>query len=276
MCASESVVDVHAALAGKVCQSLCEVSAVLGLTGVETHVFDQHAGAGFHVGDLCLGVVADNVGSKYHLAVQILVQTVCNRLQGKLLDVVLQSLFLQLCSRCRLLCLGQFGNLCQLLLVQLEVRGEDCVRLAHVRAKNHLCALRHQIFDGRKSLHDPFVGGDDTVLERNIEVAANENPFAGNVNILNGFLVVGHFLYPPFKIFAMPICRPAATETEKSPDLIGNRKNYTTIRKDYQVQFVKKISFCYIFPLPGAIIFRNPENFKKFKVSSHIFRDIVL
>ena len=50
-------------------------------------------------------------------------------------------------------------------------------------------------------IDDSLVGGDHAVLERNVEVAAYEDFLTGYVNVLNGFLVVGHIMKPAFRKF---------------------------------------------------------------------------
>jgi hypothetical protein len=57
--------------------------------------------------------------------------------------------------------------------------------LAHVRAKNYLCALAEKILDSGKCLYDSLVGSDNAVLERYVEVAANKNSLACYVNVFN-------------------------------------------------------------------------------------------
>jgi hypothetical protein len=70
-----------------------------------------------------------------------------------------------------------------------------------VRAKNYLAALLEKVLDRRKCLYDSLVGGDNTVLKGYVKVATDKNSLAGYVDILNGSLVVSHFLYPPFNYF---------------------------------------------------------------------------
>ena len=77
---------------------------------------------------------------------------------------------------------------------QTVFRVDLPLRLAHMGAEDDLRALTHQVLDGGKRLDDPLVRGDDPVLLRDVEVAADEHALALDVNVFNGFLVVGcHF-----------------------------------------------------------------------------------
>jgi len=58
-----------------------------------------------------------------------------------------------------------------------------------VRAKDQFCAVVNQIFDGRERSIDAVFIGDNTVFERNVEVAASKNAFAVYFDIFNGFFV---------------------------------------------------------------------------------------
>ena len=63
------------------------------------------------------------------------------------------------------------------------------MRLAHVRAQDHLRAVFHQILDGRQGAHDAVFVGDLAVLHRDVEIAADENALAFDIDIGNGHLV---------------------------------------------------------------------------------------
>ena len=62
-----------------------------------------------------------------------------------------------------------------------------------MRAGDNGSAVVQQVFQSLDGFADPLVVGDDTVCQRDVEVAANKDFFALDVDILNGFLVVrGH------------------------------------------------------------------------------------
>ena len=70
-----------------------------------------------------------------------------------------------------------------------------------MRAKNDLCAVLHQIFDGGKRAHDAVFVGDLAVLHRHVEIAPDENAFAFYVDIGNRLFVhdlisFGFYFYP--------------------------------------------------------------------------------
>ena len=140
--------------------------------------------------DLGLCIRADDVFGEGDLAAEQLVEAVGDRLQRELHGVVFLCLLQQLCLCGGLLGLGQRLDLLLFLLVKTEALGEDGVRLAHVGAENDLCAVVQQILDGRQSRHDALVARDLAVLQRDIEVAADENFLALDFNIFNGLLVV--------------------------------------------------------------------------------------
>ena len=69
-----------------------------------------------------------------------------------------------------------------------------------MRAQDNFCALVQQIFDGGDSFNDTLIGGYDTVLQGDIEIAAYKNSLAGNINIFDSLFVVGH-IYISFQNF---------------------------------------------------------------------------
>ena len=185
--------DGKVAFAADIIGDDAKAKIVLGLASVKANVLDQHAGAVLHSGDLCLCIVTDDVGCKCNLTVKLLAETVCNRLQGELYGIVLQCLCLELGSCCLALCLGHLVNLLLLLLIELEVGGEDCVGLTHVGGENYLCALVHQVLDGGECAYDSLIGGDHAVLHGNVEIATDKYLLTGiDHNVFNRFLVVSH------------------------------------------------------------------------------------
>jgi hypothetical protein len=65
-----------------------------------------------------------------------------------------------------------------------------------MRTKNNLSSLVEKILNGGKCAYDSLVGGDNSILKRYVEVAANENSLAGNVNVFDRFFVVHHGFIP--------------------------------------------------------------------------------
>ena len=65
--------------------------------------------------------------------------------------------------------------------------------LAHVRGKDNLSALFHEVLDGGESTNDSLIGGDNAILHRNVEIAANKHFLTGlDFDIFNRFLIVSH------------------------------------------------------------------------------------
>ena len=187
VCRAECVVDIDF---GKRCKLFCKFGVVLGLARVKADVLKQDGFAFLQGCDLCLGVFADDVLREGDLAAEQLIETVCNRLQRELHGVVLLCLCQQLRLCGSLLSLRQLLDLLFLFLVQTEALGEDSVRLAHMGAENDLCAVVQQIFDGRQSRNDALVARDLAILQRDVEVAADENFLALDFDVFNGLLVV--------------------------------------------------------------------------------------
>ena len=61
---------------------------------------------------------------------------------------------------------------------------------------NNFAALIKKILDGGKSFYDSLIAGDHTIFERYVKVAANEDFFAGKIDVFDCFLVVVHWLTP--------------------------------------------------------------------------------
>ena len=146
-------------------QLLGELGIVLLLSGIETGVLQQNSLTVLKCCSLSLGIGANGISSQLNGGAQQLGKTCGNGSQS--------------------------------------VLGNDCaLGLTHVRAKDNLCTLVHQILDGGESFDNSLVGSDLTVLERYVEVATNENSLAGNLYILNVLLVVGHFHVHLSKIYS--------------------------------------------------------------------------
>ena len=58
-----------------------------------------------------------------------------------------------------------------------------------MRCEYHLRTLPDCVTDGRQGPKDPGIVGNNAVLNRNVEINAYKNTFAGNINISNSLLV---------------------------------------------------------------------------------------
>ena len=79
---------------------------------------------------------------------------------------------------------------------QAELSLGAVLRLAQVAAQDDLGAIIDQLFDGRQGRVDAVVVGDDAVLHRNVEVAANQHALAGVIFIVNGLFTQTHSKAP--------------------------------------------------------------------------------
>jgi hypothetical protein len=70
---------------------------------------------------------------------------------------------------------------------------------AKVGAEDNSGAVVKQILDGGKSFNNSLIGGDDTVLQRNVKVAADKHFLAGYFDVFDSLLVV-HRQKTPFII----------------------------------------------------------------------------
>ena len=150
---TERVVDIDFRQRGK---RLGEIGVVLGLARLEADVLEQEQLAGLQRRGLGLRVVADDVpGHRDRLAEQ-LAQAGRHRREGELgLHFALRT---------------------------SEVGAEDDCRV-----------VVKQVLDGRQGRNDALVRGDDAVLERDVEIAADEYLFAVYVDVLHRLFVVrGH------------------------------------------------------------------------------------
>ena len=169
-------------------QSVHEFGRLFLFALVETQVFEKHAFAVFQRRNLGFRVVADYVFRKRYLAAEQFVEARRNGGEGKLFHVFL-CLFKRFRRGGSLFRFGQSRNLRLFLLVEFELFVEHVVRFAHVRAKNHFRAVLHQVFNGgKRALNTVFVG-DDAVFHGNVEVAADKDFFALDVDVSDCFLV---------------------------------------------------------------------------------------
>ena len=147
MSAAEGVVDVDVAEAGE----LFRERGIVGFFfGMEAEVFEQERLAGFEVGGHFAGDCADAVGGEGYVLVVAE-------------DVIEQAAKM-----------GDEGA---------EAHGLDRLALgaAEVRAEDDLGLVAESVLDGGEGLADAGVVGDDAVLERNVEIDADEDALVGEI-----------------------------------------------------------------------------------------------
>ena len=133
---------------GQRSERLSQVGVVLCLAGFKADVFKHQQFAGLERGGFCFGVLADNILGHDHRLAEQLAQTDCDRRERKL-------------------------------------RLEFSLRAAQMRTEDHSRAMLQKIFDGRQRRDNALVGGDGAVLERDVEITADEYFFAGDVDIFD-------------------------------------------------------------------------------------------
>lgn len=177
---AECVVDIDVA---EVCKLSAKVFAVLLFACIETSVFKQNDLAVFESGNFVVSVFANQIGCKCDFAGEMLGEFVRNGLESEFLLIVFESFCNIFCFCSRLLGFGKSFNSLLFLLVEAETFREDVVRLAHVRAKDHFCAVINEILDGGKSAVDAVLVGDNTVNHRHVEVTTHQTLFAFDVYV---------------------------------------------------------------------------------------------
>ena len=168
---AERVGHIDALGAGQVSQSLGKLGVVLGLALVIAQVLQQQDLTGLQSSGLGLSVLTHDVLGQDHFLAQQLGQT------------------------------GGHGLHAQLGLPL-------ALGLAHVRAGDDSGVLLQQVLDGGQSGADALVVGDHAraVLGHgDVEIAAQQNLLAGDVNVSDSFLVVIHTNYS-FPFCLLPIC----------------------------------------------------------------------
>ena len=150
MAAAEGVVHVCVRQRG---QLLGELRHVLGLFLAETGVLEQDNVAVVHGSHSSLCVLAHDVVvvCEHNGLAQLCAQGSCNGSQA------------ELCLR--------------------AVLG-----LAQVAAQDDLCAILEQLLDGGQSCVDAVLVGDDAVLHRDVEVAADQNLLAAVILVVDRLL----------------------------------------------------------------------------------------
>ena len=209
---AESVVDIDVAIGSEL---TAELFASALLLRIETQILEQHALSALACGDLRLRVLADDVLCERHFAAEQLVEPVRNRLEREFDGIVLERLGdVRLC-RGGSLVLGKSLDRLLFLLGQTDLCAENAVRLAHMRAKDDLCAVLHQIFDRRQRADDASIVGDYAVLHRDVEVHSDEAALAVDVYVSDCHLVhsylLGRQLRPYDKIFTLILYHCART-----------------------------------------------------------------
>ena len=165
-----------------VSQSLSKLGVVLGLALVEAQVLKQHDLTGLEGCSLGLCILADGVGRKDDFHAEQLAQALCNGSEGQLLEGLLPC-FLSEGSRI----LALFGLL-------LHEGIESGVGLAEVGAGDDRRAVFEQVLYGGESGNDTLVACDLTgrLVLRHVEIAAEQDLLALDINIIDGLLVVVH------------------------------------------------------------------------------------
>ena len=160
---TESVVDENISQRS---QSLGKLGIIGFFLGAETDVFQQHDLAGLDAVGHHLSDGADDVGGDGHLDVQELFQRGGNGLQAHLgIDLALGA--------------------------------------AQMGAQDDGGIVLQQITDGGQSAADADIIGDLAVLiQRHVEIAAQEDFLSGHVDVLDRFFVV-HTLFPHILLFVM-------------------------------------------------------------------------
>ncbi len=142
---AEGVVDIHLSQAGQI---FAESGQVLGLFLAETGVLQQHNVAVLHGSHSGLGVLA------HHVVVV-----------GE--DNVLAQQLAQTHS---------YGS-------QAELGLGTVLGFAQMAAQDDPAAVFNQLLDGGQSGNDAVVVGDNAVLHGDVEIAANQYPFALYVDV---------------------------------------------------------------------------------------------
>ncbi len=186
---AKGIGHVHAALPRQGRHLLGQLGVVLGLALLKAGVLEQHDLAALQGRGLGLGVGAHHVIRQDHVLAQQLGQAGGHRLHAQLGQGLLPLL------------LGDGGLVLALLQLFLLVGLEGGRRLAHVGAGDHRRALVQQVLDGGQGGPDALVVSDDAAAvlsHRNVEIAAQKNLFALDVDVFYRLLVVVHILLTPF------------------------------------------------------------------------------
>ena len=140
-----------------VCQGFGKVCVVLFFADVKTQIFQQHDLAGLQRGGFSLGVFADDVLGKDDFAAQQLAQTLCHGCQGQL--------FLPF-----------------------------ALGLAQVGAGDHSGVVIQQVLDGGQRCTDALIVSDGAgfLILGDVEITAEQDLFAGYINVGYSFFVVVH------------------------------------------------------------------------------------
>ena len=156
---TKSVIDKNICQGSKL---LGELLPVLGLLCSVAGVLKQNYIPVLHRFNSSLCIRSDNiiVRCKLYLLSEQLAQTRSNRSQGKL-------------------------------------RIRNSLRFSKMRAKDDPSTVCNQLLDCRKCCYQTVLVRDLAILQRNVEVAANQNSLAFYVDVING-LLFQHVSMPPF------------------------------------------------------------------------------
>ena len=156
---TERIVDIKVS---KRSEFLGKLHVVLGFARLKADIFKKHDFAVFQRSGKFLRTFTDNVVCHFHFLTQKLRKTGSNRFHGK------------------------FG-------VNFPFRS------AEVRAKDNLCAVFNQILNGGQRSNDSFIARNYAVLHFDVEVAANKDALALDVEIFHCHLVKCTHEIHPFK-----------------------------------------------------------------------------
>ena len=176
---AERVGDVQLRHRGK---GLGKLGVVLGLTRFKTGVFKQHDLAALERRGLGLGVLTDDIVREDDILAQKLGQALGDGRKRQLVEGLFPLLLGQ-----RRGVLALFGLLFHPLVI---VR----LRLTQMGAGNDCRALLQQIPDGGQRGHDALIAGDGAglLILRHIEIAAQQDLLALDINVADGFLPIIH------------------------------------------------------------------------------------
>ena len=163
-------------------QSLGKIRVIFRLALFKAGVFQQQNLTGLQSGGLFLRVLAHYIVSKQDFLPQKLSQPRRHRGQRQLFQGLLPCFF------------GQLGRGFALFRLFLHPLVIVRLRLTQMGAGNDCRALLQQIPDGGQRGHDAFIAGDGAglLILRHIEIAAQQDLLALDINVADGFLPIIH------------------------------------------------------------------------------------
>ncbi len=146
---------------------LCKLGVIFGLFLVETKIFKEHNLAGLEILGKSLCIFADNVLSHLNSHTEMLSEALSY-------------------------------------LSERELGVNFALGSAHVRAGNNSSTLLEKILNSGQGCNNALIIGDNAgfLVQGNVEIAAEQNFFAGYVDIFNGLLIVIHQTSSNNRIYA--------------------------------------------------------------------------